>query len=73
MNKIEFINSLKNVKVVIGNGFDLHCGLHTTYSDYYCKNYKKYLYIQDLYKKYEETDIISLDFNDKKINLLTSK
>lgn len=72
MNKKEFINSLKNVKVVIGNGFDLHCGLHTTYSDYYCKNYKKYLYIQDLYKKYEETDKLSLDFNDEKINSLNS-
>lgn len=72
MNKIEFIKSLKNVKVVIGNGFDLHCGLHTTYSDYYCKNYKKYLYIQDLYKKYEETSKLSLDFNDKKIKLPNS-
>ncbi len=70
MNKAEYIKSLSKVKVIIGNGFDLHCGLHTTYSDYYCKNYKKYLFIQNLYSKYEETNELNLDFQDSKINLL---
>lgn len=72
MNKKEYIKNLKKVKVVLGNGFDLHCGLHTTYSDYYCKNYKRYLFIQNLYLKYEETSELHLDFSDKKISGLNA-
>ena len=34
-SNIEFLQKLKNVKVVLGNGFDLYCGLRTRYSDYY--------------------------------------
>ena len=33
--KQEIIQKLKNVKLVIGNGFDLHCHLHTQYSDFF--------------------------------------
>ncbi|MBQ7994734.1 MAG: helix-turn-helix domain-containing protein [Bacilli bacterium] len=35
MEKREYIHNLKNVKLVIGNGFDLHCGLKTSYKDYF--------------------------------------
>ena len=35
MNKKEMIHNLKRVKLVIGNGFDLYCGLKTKYSDYF--------------------------------------
>ena len=31
----EQIKSLKNVKLVVGNGFDLHCGLRTSYKHYF--------------------------------------
>lgn len=37
--KSQIIHELKNVKLVLGNGFDLHCHLRTRYSDYF--NYKK--------------------------------
>lgn len=33
--KNEMIHNLKNVKLVLGNGFDLHCHLKTTYSDFF--------------------------------------
>ncbi len=33
--KTDFIQSLEKVRLVIGNGFDLYCGLKTKYSDYF--------------------------------------
>ncbi len=41
-DKEELVKGLENVKLVIGNGFDLYCGLKTHYSDYF--NYKDDLY-----------------------------
>ena len=35
LSKTESIKSLKNVKLILGNGFDLHCGLKSRYSDYF--------------------------------------
>ena len=70
MNKKEFVKNLKNVKVIIGNGFDLHCGLHTKYSDYYCQNYKKFVFIQKEYKKYLNNNDYELNFSDEKIDKL---
>lgn len=70
MNKEEFVKNLKNVKVILGNGFDLHCGLYTKYSDYYCQNYRKFVFIQKQYKEYINNDNYELDFNDEKISRL---
>ena len=53
MNKLEYISNLKNVKVILGNGFDLFCGLHTKYSDYFCKNIEKYCFVKKEYKKFK--------------------
>lgn len=33
--KESFIKSLKNMKVILGNGFDLYCGLKTKYQNYF--------------------------------------
>lgn len=41
LTKNEMIRSLKNVKLVLGNGFDLHCHLKTTYSDFFHFNEEK--------------------------------
>lgn len=35
VSKKDAINNLKSVKLIIGNGFDLHCGLKSKYSDYF--------------------------------------
>lgn len=67
VKKEDYIKSLQNVKLIIGNGFDLHCGLHTKYSDYYCKNYRKYRDIQIRFSEYEKSDILNFDYNDKQI------
>lgn len=56
IDKESFIKSLPNPKVILGNGFDLHCGLYTKYSDFYCKNWKKYLYIKKLVKAFINSD-----------------
>ena len=34
MDKKDLIKQLFNVKLIIGNGFDLSCGIKTKYSDY---------------------------------------
>ena len=46
ISKKELIHNLKNVKLVIGNGFDLHCGLKSKYSDYFIYYKAKYEYIK---------------------------
>lgn len=62
MNKEEYIKSLPNVKLVIGNGFDLHCGLHTKYDDYFSVYYyEKYRRIEKLYNKFIAGE--QIDFN----------
>lgn len=33
--KSEFIKKLPYKKIVVGNGFDLHCGLKTKYKDFF--------------------------------------
>ena len=35
LSKKEAINNLKNVKLILGNGFYLHCGLKSSYSDFF--------------------------------------
>lgn len=58
MDKAELLKSLDNVKVVLGNGFDLCCGLHTKYSDYYCRRWKDYVFLRKLYKSFINSDLI---------------
>lgn len=69
MNKEEFVKSLKKVKLIIGNGFDLHCGLHTKYSDFYCKNIDKFKFINSIYDSYEKTE--ELNFEDENVRRLS--
>ena len=40
--KRELIKGLKNVKLVLGNGFDLHCHLKTSYADYFLHDVQKH-------------------------------
>ena len=35
VSKNEAIHRLPKIKLVIGNGFDLHCGMHSSYADYF--------------------------------------
>lgn len=72
MDKSEFIKSLQKVKIVIGNGFDLYCGLKTKYKDYFDHNKDKYCFINDKYREYLDMSIVDFDFTDKRINLLNS-
>ena len=60
----DFVKRAGRTKVIIGNGFDLHCGLHTTYRDYYCKNWKKYWQIKKLFFDYENKER-KIDFSNR--------
>ena len=51
-DKENFVKNLSKPKVILGNGFDLHCGLYTRYSDYFCKNWKNYIHLQKLAKEF---------------------
>ena len=42
MDKTKYIRSLEKVKLVLGNGFDLHCKLQSSYNDYFLENKSKY-------------------------------
>lgn len=72
MDKSEFIKSLQKAKIVVGNGFDLYCGLKTKYKDYFDHNKDKYHFINDKYREYLDVSIVDFDFSDKRINLLNS-
>ena len=48
MDKRKFVQNLKKVKLVIGNGFDIHCCLKTRYRDYFLNNKIK----NDYFKKW---------------------
>ncbi|MBO7573821.1 MAG: hypothetical protein J6T25_03495 [Bacilli bacterium] len=52
MEKTEFIENNKKVKIVIGNGFDLHCGLMSSYGNYFEYYEAKYNYIKSWIQKY---------------------
>ena len=58
MDKIEYIKSLKKVKLILGNGFDLHCKLHSSYSDYIFKNNQTFTYLKTIISEYKK------QFND---------
>ena len=45
IDKKESIKDLLMLKLVLGNGFDLHCHLETKYSDFFTNNKDKYEYI----------------------------
>lgn len=47
VSKSKTVHELKNVKLVLGNGFDLHCGLKTSYSNYFESNDSKNKVIDD--------------------------
>lgn len=42
ITKDDGLQKLVKVKIILGNGFDLFCGLHTSYGDYFSKQKKKY-------------------------------
>lgn len=67
MDKSEFIKSLQKVKIVIGNGFDLYCGLKTKYSDFFESNYDKYSHIKRLFAGYLNKELGELSFSDKEV------
>lgn len=50
--KSQIIHELKNVKLVLGNGFDLHCHLKTRYSDYFNYRNWKFGFIGEWFNNY---------------------
>lgn len=42
VTKDDGLQKLVNVKIILGNGFDLFCDLRTSYGDYFSKQKKKY-------------------------------
>ena len=62
-SKREIINELKNVKLVIGNGFDLYCGLKTSYSDYFNNDSSKNEKLEELVSGFSKTTTMNLNFS----------
>ena len=68
MTKYEYLMSLDKVKLVIGNGFDLRCGLYTTYSDYLLDHMEVYKHIMRWYNIYNNTNVFTANDFYKIIN-----
>lgn len=54
MTKEEMIKDLKNVKLVIGNGYDLHCGLESSYADFFMRDADKNNYFNKWLDEFKE-------------------
>lgn len=54
MTKEEMIKDLKNVKLVIGNGYDLHCGLESSYADFFMRDADKNNYFNNWLDDFKE-------------------
>lgn len=55
VRKKDYIQGLPKVKLILGNGFDLHCKLHSSYYDYFFLhklNKYKYEFIHSFFEKY---------------------
>lgn len=48
------IKDLKNVKLVIGNGYDLHCGLESSYADFFMRDADKNNYFNKWLDEFKE-------------------
>src|SRR5574344_1127774 len=55
---LRFFKDLSDFKIVFGNGFDLYCGLASSYKDFFEKSKKSYNDIETMNKKIEENYII---------------
>lgn len=51
IEKKEFVEKMEKVKIIVGNGFDLHCGLMSSYNNYFNYYKKKYDRIKDWINK----------------------
>ena len=72
MTREEQVKRFKNVKLVIGNGFDLHCNLKTSLKDYFNYNKKKNNKIYETINKniYKIRNSNSLNISDyEQINI----
>lgn len=56
VTKRELVQYLPKIKLVLGNGFDLHCGLNTKDSDYFNTNSEKYRKIIDWVQKFASVE-----------------
>ena len=62
-SKRDTILELKNVKLVIGNGFDLHCGLKTKYRDYFLSDKNKNEYFKKWINDYKSKAMNYVNFS----------
>lgn len=70
MNKKEFVKSLQKVKIVLGNGFDLHCGLKTSYYHYFITKHKTIKYLNDRFNIYKATHVFTANgYHKQTINI----
>ncbi|MBQ8141537.1 MAG: hypothetical protein IJ194_00045 [Bacilli bacterium] len=64
-NKKEMVAKLSNVKLVIGKGFDLYCGLKTTYADFLGSEMQKFQLLMKIIDNYDSTVNRTVKLDDK--------
>lgn len=68
MEKKEIIDNLKKVKLVIGNGYDLHCGLQSSYRDFFMRDEAKNKYFINWINEFKNKAITYVDFTKSNHN-----
>ena len=72
-NKHQIVHELYNVKLIIGNGFDLHCHLKTSYADYFLYDETKNAELGEWIENFHDKAIDYLkhtsNYNDSWVNL----
>ncbi len=63
MDKRNVIQNLKEVKLVIGNGYDLFCGLKSSYKDYFMRDESKNIYFLKWINLFKDKSRTFVDFN----------
>ena len=61
--KYKIVHELKNVKLILGNGYDLQCHLKTSYADYFLYDERKNNILREWIKEFEYKSKDYLNFN----------
>ena len=69
--KKELIKELNNKKIVLGNGFDLFCGLKTTYKNFFESQSDNYIYFDNFVKSFIKDNYGSKYYHNHSISILS--
>lgn len=67
IDRLLFLKSLNDIKLILGNGFDLHCKLHSSYKNYYQKHKAMFVGISGWLERYLDESLDGYCFFDNPV------